>query len=188
MHSILGVVAASALAFAGTMIDNFFAFSAQLLVTDPSRRRRVSIAQALGVATLVVLATVVGSLLASVPSRWIGVLAIAPWALALHAWRHRHDHDHEVFRRGAVTTFALTLALGGDNLAVWIPLLRTNGSWHVAITIAVFAVLEAIFIVAALRATSHPSVVSWGDRHARQLVPWIYLALGLLILFESRTF
>jgi len=38
------------------MFDNFFAFAAQLIVTDEKRVRRVNYAQALGVITLLVLA------------------------------------------------------------------------------------------------------------------------------------
>jgi len=56
VHTILSVIVVAILAFAGTMFDNFFAFSAQLIVTEEKRVRRVSYAQALGVATLLVLA------------------------------------------------------------------------------------------------------------------------------------
>ena len=52
MHTILSVIVVAILAFLGTMFDNFFAFSAQLIVTDETRVRRVSYAQALGAATL----------------------------------------------------------------------------------------------------------------------------------------
>ena len=137
MHTILSVVVVAVLAFLGTMFDNFFAFSAQLLVTDEKRVRRVSYAQALGVATLLILAGGIGSLLTPIPLPWVGLLCLAPWALAWHAWRHRTKEPGEVFRRGALTTFAMTLALGGDNLAVWIPLLRADGFFHAFVTVAV---------------------------------------------------
>jgi cadmium resistance protein CadD (predicted permease) len=188
VHSITAVIAIASLAFVGTMFDNFFAFAAQLLVTDRGRYRRVSWAQALGVATLLLISLGVGSLLAPIPARWVGLAAIAPWALALHAWRQRSAPVHEQFRRGALTTFALTFALGGDNLAVWIPLMRTNGTVASAGTIVVFFVWEMIFIVAAQKIVGHPRVVAWGAAHAKTFIPWIYLALGVLILVECGTF
>ena len=40
MHSIPGVVVVASLAFLGTMFDNFFAFAAQLVITDRRRYRR----------------------------------------------------------------------------------------------------------------------------------------------------
>lgn len=67
MHSIPGVVVVASLAFCGTMFDNFFAFAAQLVVTERRKYRRVGWAQALGVAALIVLAAGVGSLLAPIP-------------------------------------------------------------------------------------------------------------------------
>jgi cadmium resistance protein CadD (predicted permease) len=187
VHTIPGVVVVATLAFFGTMFDNFFAFAAQLVVTDRSRYRRVGWAQAIGVATLIVLAGGIGSLLAPIPLPWVGLLAIAPWALGWHAWRHRAEPASEQFRRGAITTFTLTLALGGDNLAVWIPLLRASGVVHSVVTVLTFVVCEALFVVSAQVLTLHPRIVKWGDEHAAGLTPWVYFALGVLILFECGT-
>jgi cadmium resistance protein CadD (predicted permease) len=184
VHTILSVVVVAILAFLGTMFDNFFAFAAQLIVTDEKRVRRVSYAQAFGVATLVALAGGIGSLLTPIPLPWVGLLCVAPLALAWHAWRQRHKPPSEVFRRGALTTFAMTLALGGDNLAVWIPLLRANGFFHAFVTVAVFAAMELVFIVAAQRITRRPGLVAWGTRHAPEFLPWLYFGLGVLILIE----
>lgn len=186
MHTVLGVVVVAALAFVGTMFDNFFAFAAQLVVTDRARFRRVSLAQAFAMALLLAIAGTLGAVLAPIPVRWIGVLAVAPFAFALHAWRHR-DAPREQYRRGGITTFALTLALGGDNLAVWIPLLRANSLPHGLIVAGVFALLEVVFLLAAQRLALHPRVVAWGRQHAPGLIPFVYVALGVLILWECHT-
>lgn len=172
------------LAYVGTMFDNFFAFSAQLLVTDEKHFKRVRWAQALGVGALILIAGVLGSLLTPIPLPWIGILCLAPWALGVHAWRQRDRPPPETYRRGAITTFVMTLALGGDNLAVWIPLLRANGVVHAVITVCVFAALEFLFVVSAGALTSRPRVVAWGSKYAPRSVPWIYFGLGVLILIE----
>jgi cadmium resistance protein CadD (predicted permease) len=186
VHAILGVVVVATLAFLGTMVDNFFAFAAQLVATKRGRFRRVSWAQALGVATLIALAGGLGSLLAPIPVRWIGLLAIAPFSFAWHSWRHRAA-PREQFRRGALTTFVITVALGGDNLAVWIPLLRANGFAHAFVTIGVFAALEVVFLLSAQRVATHPRVVEWGNQHAAMFMPYVYVFLGVLILIECHT-
>jgi len=187
VHTIGGVIVVASFAFVGTMFDNYFAFAAQLVVTERSRFRRVGRAQVLGVASLLVVAAGVGSLLAPIPVRWIGVLCVAPWALALHAWRHRTDPRKEQYRRGAMTTYIVTLALGGDNLAVWIPLLRSQGVGAGLGSVAVFAVWEILFVSSASAVAGHPRVVTWGAKWAPTLVPWIYLALGVLIPIECHT-
>jgi cadmium resistance protein CadD (predicted permease) len=184
VHTILSVVIVAILAFLGTMIDNFFAFAAQLIVTDKKHFRRVSYAQALGVITLLLLAGGIGSLLTPIPLPWVGLLCVAPWALAWYAWRHRAKPPSEVFRRGAITTFVMTLALGGDNLAVWVPLLRADGFFHSVITVAIFAAMELLFIVSAQWISSRPRLVEWGTKYAPLMLPWLYLGLGVLILVE----
>jgi cadmium resistance protein CadD (predicted permease) len=187
VHTIFGVVVVATLAFVGTMFDNFFAFAAQLVVTETRRFRRVSLAQAIAMALLLAAAAALGAVLAPIPVRWIGVLCIAPFAFAVHAWRHR-DIPREQYRRGGITTFALTLALGGDNLAVWIPLLRANGVTHGLVVAGVFALLEVVFLLSAQRLARHPTVVVWGRRYAPHVIPFVYVALGVLILWECHSF
>lgn len=187
MRALIDVFVVATFGFIGTMFDNFFAFAAQLVVTERSRYRRIGWAQASGVGMIVILAAGVGSLLAPIPVRWIGLLCLAPWALAAHAWRHRGGEATMQYRRGAITTFTVTLALGGDNLAVWIPLLRANGASHALITIVTFALWEILFVVGAQALTGRPRVVAWGSRYAPDLIPWVYLALGVLILVECGT-
>jgi cadmium resistance protein CadD (predicted permease) len=187
VHTIVGVVVVASVAFIGTMVDNYFAFAAQLIVTPRERFRRVGWAQVTGVLALAALAAGLGSLLAPVPVRWVGLLCVAPFAFAVHSWRHRRA-PREQFRRGAVTTFAMTLALGGDNLAVWLPLLRANGLKHAALTVVVFALWDVVFVLSAQRLASHPRVVTWGDAHAPVVMPYVYVLLGVLILVECHTF
>jgi cadmium resistance protein CadD (predicted permease) len=187
VHTIVGVVLFASLAYIGTMVDNFFAFSAQLIVTEPSRYRRVSWAQAAAVTILVVIAGGVGTLLTAIPLRWIGLLCVAPFGFAIHAWRHRQA-PHEQFRRGAITTFIITLAIGGDNVAVWIPLFRASGLRHVVVAVVTFAIWELIFLYSSRRLATHPRVVTWGRAHMPALMPFVYVLLGVLILIECRTF
>jgi cadmium resistance protein CadD (predicted permease) len=187
VHTIVGVVLVASLAFLGTMVDNFFAFSAQLVLTEPARYRRVSWAQASALTVLVVIAGGVGTLLDVIPVRWIGLLCVAPFGFAIHAWRHR-EAPHEQFRRGAITTFVVTLALGGDNVAVWIPLFRATGLRHGLVALATFAVWDLLFLFSARKLATHPRVVEWGRSHMPGLMPYIYVLLGVLILVECHTF
>ncbi|MCU1362612.1 MAG: cadmium transporter [Acidimicrobiaceae bacterium] len=186
MRTIVGVVLVASLAFLGTMVDNFFAFSAQLVLTEPTRYRRVSWAQAGALSVLVVIAGSVGTLLDVIPVRWIGLLCVAPFGFALHAWRHR-ESPHEQFRRGAITTFLITLALGGDNVAVWIPLFRAAGVRHGLVALGTFVIGDILFLLAARKLATHPKVVEWGRARMPSLMPYVYALLGVLILIECHT-
>lgn len=188
MHSLVALVLLGSFAYVGTMIDNFFAFAAQLTLTPRDQFRTITTAQTLGVAVLVGLAVAVGSSLGVVPIRLVGALAVAPWTLAWRHWHHRHDDIAQAPRRGVITTFVVTLGLGGDNLAVWIPLLRANGVVHTVALCVIFACCQVVFVGLSWALATHPRVVSWGQRSGPYFVPWLYVILGFVILAECHVF
>jgi cadmium resistance protein CadD (predicted permease) len=55
------------------------------------------------------------------------------------------------------------------------------------VTLVVFAFWEVIFLISAQALITHPRVVTWGEQHAKSFAPWIYVALGVLILVECGT-
>jgi cadmium resistance protein CadD (predicted permease) len=183
VHSAFVAAGIAFVAFAGTMVDNFVALTAQLALTDRRRHDHVGLAHFLGVVVLVAMSALVASALASVPLGWVGLLAIAPAALGVHAWRTR-DRPARNVKRGMVTTFVVTVALGGDNLAVWIPILRAGGYSDGAITIGVFLVSDAVMVFVARAAARHPKVVELGGRIAPIATPFLYFALAIVILWE----
>ena len=186
MHSLWALFLLGTVAYVGTMVDNLFAFAAQLALTPRERFAGVTLAQSAGVVVLFSLAAAVGSSLHVVPLRWVGLLAVAPWALAVHQWRHRHEGASASVGRGVATTFLVTLGLGGDNLAVWIALLRATSLWHEIGLGLVFVLWQGAFIVLAWALATHPRVVAWGQRSGPYVVPWLYGALGVVILVECR--
>jgi cadmium resistance protein CadD (predicted permease) len=187
VHGLVTTIVVAVAAFIGTMIDNFVAFAAQLALTDPHRRERAMSAQIFAVLTLIVISAAVGSALGEIPLRWVGVLAAAPAALAVHAWRTRNRPSHQV-RRGAVTTFLVTVALGGDNLAVWIPLLRADGLRRSLVSAGVFLALDLVLVVVARAVVSHPMVLSVSERSAKVATPILYVALAIVILWQCHVF
>jgi cadmium resistance protein CadD (predicted permease) len=182
MHDVIVAVAIGVGAFVGTMVDNFFAFAAQLVLTEPKRFRRVSYAHVIGVLVLLIGSAAVGSALNFISLEWIGVLAVAPLALAWHGWRHRNELSPQ--RRGATTTFLVTVGLGGDNLAIWIPILRAQGVLRgiaVALTILVLDI-GAVFL--ARYVVKRPSVIQFGQRWSLTLMPPLYCGLAVLIVWQ----
>jgi hypothetical protein len=182
MHDVIVAVAIGVGAFVGTMVDNFFAFAAKLVLTEPKRFRRVSYAHVIGVLVLLIGSAAVGSALNFISLEWIGVLAVAPLALAWHGWRHRNELSPQ--RRGATTTFLVTVGLGGDNLAIWIPILRAQGVLRgiaVALTILVLDI-GAVFL--ARYVVKRPSVIQFGQRWSLTLMPPLYCGLAVLIVWQ----
>jgi cadmium resistance protein CadD (predicted permease) len=169
------------------MVDNLLAFSAQLAMSPRASFRQLSVWQSAGVGVLVFGAAAVGSALQVVPLRIVGVLAIAPWWLAWHHWRHRHDPVTPSHLRRGLTTLAVTVALGGDNIAVWSPLFRASDLWHRIGMVVVFGLWQAIFTFVAWSLASHPPLRARSQRWSRVVVAPLYLTLGFVILLECHT-
>ena len=187
MNTFVLDAAIASVAFIGTMFDNYFAYAAQLLVTEPKKIKRVRNSQILGIISLILVAAVLGDFLQIIPTRAIGVLAFVPWYFAFHAWQSRNKEPRKIYKRGAITTFLMTFAIGGDNIAVWTPLLRASDNTKTLISAGVFIFWELIFVATAQTLTQRPRVVAWGNKRAPELIPWVYLLLGVMILVECRT-
>lgn len=181
--AVTAIVAAGA--FVGTMLDNTAALMAQLSLTERSNHPRGALGHAVGMALVVAVAATVGLGLDVFPLRAVGVLALAPAALAVHAFRHRHEPARGV-RRGLLATLVTTIAFSGDNLAVWTPLFRADVGGRVLVTVAVFVVLDAGVIALSRAVAGHPRVVSFCGRAAPQLSPYLYAALTVVVLWECR--
>ena len=186
MHDVMVAIAIGAVAFLGTMIDNFFAFAAQLVLTDPKRFRRVSYAHVVGVLVLIIGSAAVGSALNFISLKWIGILAVAPLALAWHGWRHRSELAPQ--RRGATTTFLITVGLGGDNIAIWIPILRAQGVLRGITVAATILLLDIGAVFLARFIAKRPSAIQFGQRLSTQLMPILYCGLAVLIVWQCEWF
>ncbi|CAB4789152.1 unannotated protein [freshwater metagenome] len=182
MRDVMVAIAIGIGAFLGTMIDNFFAFAAQLVLTEPKRFRRVSYAHIIGVLVLIIGSAAVGSALNFISLQWIGILAVAPLALAWHGWRHRNELAAQ--RRGATTTFLVTVGLGGDNIAIWIPILRAQGVLRGITVAATILVLDIGAVFLARFVARRPSAIQFGQRWSAQLMPILYCGLAVLIVWQ----
>ena len=188
MAHFLTIIDVSVLAYVATMIDNFAAFTTQLALAPSERFRALAQSQSAAVALLVGVAAFLGSLLHVIPLAVFALGAAAPWWLGWHAWRHRHEVDDEPGAKRVVTVFLVTLALGGDNVAVWIPLFRLYGVAGLSLTLVTFAVCHVFFLVIARFLAIHPVVREKSDRVSRLIAPWLYGLLGIVILLECLPF
>jgi len=179
LESIIGV---SAIAYLATMLDNLAAFSAQLSVAPPEYCRRLGQWQSAAVGVLVGAAALLGSALRVIPLSLLALGALAPWWLGWQAWRHRHEAVAAPSARHAFSVFAVTLSLGGDNVAVWAPLIRLHGLTGFALTTGTFALCQLLFLAAARTLATHPAVRARSERVGQLISPWLYGVLGLVIV------
>ncbi len=187
MHSIAGAVAVAVIAFVLTMCDGLFSFAGQLALTQESRVRRVCVAHASAMVVLLGVSAAIAASLSPVSVRWVGVVALALFGLAVHAMQQR-GVPREQFARGVLATFTMTLVRGAAILVTWSALLRANGVAHGAIMAAAFGVLEVAFLLLAYSLRRRSRLIAWGRAHANVLASIADLVLGVLVLWECRWF
>lgn len=184
----LGVVGQAAGMFAVTNIDDILILALFFgRARDRSAAVRVVVGQYLGFGAILALA-VIGALGASLlPESVRPYLGLVPLALGLRAgwraWRERHGDGVEaepVAGPGVLAVAGVTLAGGGDNLGVYIPVFTTSG--NLLVYIVVFLVLVGVWCVAGRYLATRPAVARVLSRWGHVVLPVVLVGIGLAIL------
>lgn len=189
----LTVAGVAVAAFASTNVDNLLMSGAMVAAAKPNRVRRILVGQVLSAVAVVGLAGGAAIVLSAFSARLIGLLGLVPLALGVRALAALRDPEVRSGRakHPLAGGFFLSLLIGfgssGDNLAVYIPLLRAGGTGSGLATVGVFAVLEALLIVVAVGAGRHPATLRVLDRGGVFVTPVLYVAIGVIILLRAGT-
>ena len=171
------------------------------------RVRHIVVGQYLGFTGLVLLSLpgFFGGLL--IPASWIGLLGLLPIAIGIFKLiRPDEDEDEiqtvsEEFLRSqkrsklaswlspqTYSVAAVTLANGGDNVGIYVPLFAGSNLASLSVILAVYFVLLGIWCCIAQRIALQPAIAQLLSRYGERLVPWILIGLGLYILIESESY
>ncbi len=185
------MVAAAAL-FVGTDVDDLIVLTVLFLSARTAGRPRAAqiwAGQYLGIAALVIVSAAAAAGLTIVPDRWVGLLGLVPFALGvkglISAIRADGEDEPPAPATGLLAVASLTIANGADNISVYTPLFRSIGLIDSLVTVAVFAVGVALWCLAASWLGSHPRVIAVVGRFGHWIVPFVFMALGAIILIES---
>ena len=187
-------------AFSATNLDDII-----LLVLLFSRLDRglsaahVVSGQFLGIAALV-LVSLSGYLSRSaLPESLLGLLGLLPISLGTTQLIQRFeatlqngqsglaDRLPALELAGALGVATLTIANGGDNIGVYLPLFASDSAGELFITLLVFALLTALWCLVAWWLTRAPGVITVLQRYGDALLPAVLIALGGLILHNCGT-
>ena len=188
----------SAVVFASTDIDDLVLLTA--FFADTRMRRGAIVAgQFLGIGALTAASATAALAVLAVPPHWPSLLGAIPLVMGL--WKAGQlirgggdDADDEAgdARRAATRSgsqvmivAAVTIANGGDNLSVYIPLFAANPR-GVPVFVIVFAVMTAIWCAAAHALVKHPAGAAVMQRFGHLILPAVLISLGLWILWDAR--
>jgi cadmium resistance protein CadD (predicted permease) len=139
-----------------------------------------------GIAALFLASAALSALALVVPAGWLPWLGLLPVLIGLRLLLARDGADSERPATGAMSVAAVTVANGGDNIGVYLPLFATSGAAEIAVMGAVFAAMTGLWCAAARWLARHPAAQAPVRRWAPRTVPWVLIALGGWIL--SRLF
>jgi len=189
-----GTVAAAAGVFAGTNVDDLIVLTVLFLSARASGRPRpwqIWAGQYAGIGVLVAVSVLAALGLGLVPDRWVPLLGLVPIALGVRGLigalrRSPGDDEPPAVAGNALAVAGVTIANGADNIAVYTPVFRTIGPAGSVLTVAVFAVLVAVWCLVSSWLGSHRRVIALVERYGHWLVPLVFIAIGAVILAGFR--
>lgn len=203
MNELVTAISTGMTAFTATNLDDILIlllFFSQ--VNAVFRRRHIVFGQFLGFTALVFasLPGFFGRLI--FPPDWIGMLGLLPIAIGLSRLLNPDTDDSEAeaeleqSEKSFFSSFlspqtysvaAVTVANGGDNIGIYVPLFASNTLESLAVILAVFFAMVGVWCYAAYRLIQMRAIADTLTRYGNQLVPFVLIGLGMVILIKSGT-
>jgi cadmium resistance protein CadD (predicted permease) len=190
MDHLLALVSIAVVAFVSTNIDDLVLLIG-FFANPAYRPAHVVAGQFAGISGLIGL-SLVGSLLALViPTAYIGLIGFLPIAIGLRQlWRGGTDGSDDVIdhakRASRIGTVMLvTLSNGGDNLSLYVPLFSIHTVGEIALFVALFLVMTALWCCAGYALVKNPLVSAPLQRWGHLALPYVMIALGAYILVKT---
>lgn len=203
MNELLTAISTGMTAFTATNLDDILIlllFFSQ--VNAVFRRRHIVFGQYLGF-TALVLASLPGFFGRLIfPPDWIGMLGLLPIAIGLSRLLNPETDDSEAeaeleqsensffssfLSPQTYSVAAVTVANGGDNIGIYVPLFASNTLESLAVILAVFFAMVGVWCYAAYRLIQMRAIADTLTRYGNQLVPFVLIGLGIAILVKSGT-
>jgi cadmium resistance protein CadD (predicted permease) len=154
--------------------------------------RSIVAGQYLGIVILV-LVSLVGILLGSVlENHWLSLLGIVPVMLGIKDLLFSGDDDGTSVaeERSLRTRFQflnvafVTIANGGDNIGVYMPLFANLSRFEISGFVIVFLILTGVWCGFAYYLTRHPLIKDVFARYGKRILPYFLIVLGIDIMWD----
>jgi cadmium resistance transport/sequestration family protein len=202
MNGFMTTVIAGITAFAATNIDDLVLLTLFFAQVNASFRPiQIVVGQYLGV-TILILASLPGYLGGLViPKAWLGLLGLLPIAIGIsqllkpeaeqnmvQTVSDQSDQTapfHKLLSHQTYTVAAVTVANGGDNISIYVPLFANSNLVGLSLILGTFMVMIAAWCGLAYVLARHPAIAHTVANYGQRIVPWVLISLGVYILLES---
>src|SRR6266404_8188472 len=182
MESLVAVVGLAVVVFASTNLDDVFVL-VTFFADKNFRVRDVVIGQYAGVSTLYAISAIAALISLIIPPTYIGLLGLAPIVIGIrklyNLWRGRKNEEERSSSTKAhgrmLAVAAVTMANGGDNIAVYTALFATRSGYEVPAIGIVFAIMTGLWCLAAHWLVNHRALGAPIRRDAHRVVPFVLI-------------
>ncbi|MHC5610992.1 MAG: cadmium resistance transporter [Nostoc sp.] len=175
------------------------------------RPRHILLGQYLGFVAIIIasLPGFFGGLV--IQREWIGLLGLLPIAIGLQQLVSRKEETITVqtvsndFNQSTPTNpvlsfilsvlhpqtykvAAITIANGGDNISIYIPLFAGHDLASLGVILSIFFVMVGVWCAIAYFLSRQPPIAYILSRYGQAVVPFVLIGLGLFIMYERGTF
>ncbi len=188
-------IVSALLVFVSTSIDYLVVLTILFASQGKEGLKSIYAGQYLGTGLLVLISLIAAYFLNFIPQDWIiGLLGLIPLGLGIRAIFVDEDIDEEeiegkITGKGSkILAFtSLTVAMGGDNLGIYIPYFIGKNLIEISLSLVIFAV--GIFMLCKLSKSlaSIPTIEDVVEKYEKIIVPVVFIGLGFYILIENGT-
>lgn len=191
----LAIIGIGVAAFAATDIDDLFVL--MLFFSYPTYKApQVIIGQYLGIGVLVSVG-IVGSLIALVvPATIVGLMGLLPITIGIKKLIDLRKHEGNEMPKNLqsnrssylrfLTVAGVTIANGGDNIGVYVPLFASSSTLAEIITlVAIFLAVTAVWCALAYYLVNHRLIATRLRRVGHIVLPFVLIGLGAYILADA---
>jgi cadmium resistance transport/sequestration family protein len=214
MQQLGAAIVTGCTAFIATNLDDIVVLTLFFArVNRHLRPRHIVAGQYLGF-TVLLLASLPGFLGGLViPKAWIGLMGLLPIGIGLQQLRRSADDEapqeenplgglesrlppsqakQHTLRERLLNPYiyqvaAVTIANGGDNLGIYVPLFAHQTGSQLAVIVLAFYLLVGVWCLLAARLTRRRAMARAMAQHGQTIVPFVLIGLGIFILIDGGT-
>jgi cadmium resistance protein CadD (predicted permease) len=192
------IIVTGLLAFTATNIDDIFILML-FFGNKHFKGREIITGQFLGIATLIAISVFISLIGVVVDKAYIGLLGFLPIYFGIREliqMRRKHTDENDEIgietpsktnKSNVFTVAGATIANGGDNIGIYVPLFAVF-AWPQKLTmISIFFFMTGVWCFLARYSIKHPLLGRTIDRYGHVLTPFVLILLGIYILYESNT-
>ena len=172
-------------AYIGTNIDDMFI---NMLLFSTSKNKKddlaIMLGKYIGTGVLMAVSVAIGMGAKAVIGNWVRLLGIVPLYMAVKRLRDNSEETDDVNVSGnyMLSSAAITIASGGDNIGVYVPLFAGMGAGQLVTVAVIFSIMTLLWCLLGKRLTVMPAIKNTIEKYSHIITPAVYICLGIYIL------